>query len=155
MVAALLQLNHRATTVAALPTRLLRRFKQAIRLLIVRTLFLPMPFPATQDTHLRLTTAALPVLPTMAFPIIMVVSRLDPLPATPRGAVNPVLGGVLLKLPVPELLKRDVEELVNVLQWYAVRRAALGRHVLGVSDGELEDPTQAGVAHAVAAFKLR
>lgn len=155
MVAALLQLNHRATTVAALPTGLLRRFEQAIRLLIVRTLFLPMPLPATQDTHLRLTTAALPVLPTIAFAIIVVVSGLDPLPAPPRRAVNPVLGGVLLELPVPELLEGDVEELVDVLQRDAIHRAALGRHVLGVRDGELEDPSQAGVTHAVAAFELR
>lgn len=155
MVAALLQLNHRATTVAALPTRLLRRFEQTIRLLIARTLLLPMPLPTTQDTHLRLTTTTLPILPTMAFPIIMVVSGLDPLPAPPRRAVNPVLGGILLELPVPELLEGDVEELVDVLQRDAVRGAALGRHVLGVCDGELEDPAEAGVAHAVAAFELR
>ena len=109
VVAAFLQLNHRATTVAALPTCFLRRFEQAIRLLIVRTLFLPVPLPATQDTHLRLTTTALPILPSIAFPIIMVVGRLDPLPAPPRRAVNPVLGRVLLELPVPELLEGDVE----------------------------------------------
>lgn len=36
----------------------------------------------------------------------------------------------------------------------AVRRAALGRHVRRVDDGELEDAAQAGVAHAVAAFEL-
>ena len=42
-----------------------------------------------------------------------------------------------------------------MLERDAVRGAALGRHVLGVRDGELEDPAEAGVAHAVPAFELR
>jgi hypothetical protein len=153
MVAALLQFNHRATTIAALPTGLFRCFEKTIRLLIAWTLFLPVPFPTTQDTNLRFTTAALSILPT--FPIIMVVSRFDPFPAPPRWAVDAVLGGVLLELSIPELLKRNVEQLVDVLQRDAICSAALGRHMLGVSDGELKDPTQAGVAHAMAAFELR
>lgn len=112
-----------------------------------------MPLPATQYANLRFTTTALPIFPT--FPIIMVVSRLDPLPAPPRRAVNAVLGRVLLEFAVPELLKRNVEQFVDVLQRDAVSGAALGRHVLGVRDGELKYPAEAGVAHAMAAFELR
>lgn len=114
-----------------------------------------MPLPTTQDTNLCLTTTTLPILRTIAFPIVMVVRRLDPLPAPPRRAVNPVLSRVLLELPIPELLEGDVEELVDVLQGDAVRGAALGGHVHRVCDRELEDPAQAGVAHAVTAFELR
>jgi hypothetical protein len=85
----------------------------------------------------------------------MVVSRFDPLTAPLRRAVNAVLGGVLLELPVPELLKRYIEQLIDMLQWDAVRSTTLGRHVLGIRDGELKDTTQTGVAHAMPAFELR
>jgi hypothetical protein len=151
VVAALLELDHRAAAVAALPARLLRRLKQAIRLFGARTLLIAVPLPAAERTHLRLAAAALAVLDAV---LGVVVGRLDPLAAAARRAVDAVLGRVLLELAVPLLLEGDVAQLVHVLQGDAVRRAAFGRHVLWIGDGEPEDPPQAGVAHAVAALKL-
>ena len=131
MITTLLQLNHSPTVITPLPTSLFRRLKQLIRLLILRTILRPMPFPITQTTHLRLAPSALPILPSI---LLVHIPRLDPLPAPSRGAVDAVLGGELLEFSVPVLLEVDVEELLHVLEGDVVRGAAFRWHVLGIVD---------------------
>lgn len=137
MITPLLQLNHRPTIITPLPTRLLRRLKQSSRLLIIRAILRPMPFPVTQTTHLRPTASTLAIL----LPILLMhISRLDPLPASPRRTVDTVLRGEFLEFPVPILLERGVEEFLDVFERDVVGCAAFGGHVLRVVDREAEDP---------------
>lgn len=131
VITALLQLNHSPTIITPLPTSLFRSLQELIRLLILRAILRTMPFPITQTTHLRLTPPALPIFPAVLF---MHIPRLDPLPTPPSGAVDAVLGGELLELPVPVLLEVDVEEFLHVLEWDVVGGAAFGRHVLRIVD---------------------
>lgn len=102
MITTFLQLNHGPTAIAPLPTGLFGRFKQFVRLFILRTVLATMPFAVTGTADLCLAATALPVL----LPILLVdILRLDPFATSPSRAVNPILGRKLLKFLVPRLLE--------------------------------------------------
>lgn len=112
-----------------------------------------MPLAVAGDADLHPAAATLGILSSALGSTAHVdvnVARLDPLTTTTAGAVDAVLGGVLLVFGVPSHFELEVKELVNVLQgnmlgWVA----APGWHVLRVRDGKCKDAFQAGVAHAV------
>lgn len=154
VVAAFLQLDRRAAVVTPLPAFPLRDLDELPRRLIFWAYTAGMPAVVTLHAHFCSTPSTFPVFPARVRAAAVVgvdVCGFDPFAAAPGGAVETVLGGVLLVFLVPFHLEFGVEELVDVFEGDVVCGAAFGGHVLGVGEGECENTAEAGVAHAVAA----
>lgn len=81
------------------------------------------------------------------------MARLDPIATVSANAVDPVLGLILEKLPVPCLLELLAKELVNMLQIDVIVSATSWRHMCRVGDRHLEDTPQTRVAHSMLAWQ--
>lgn len=76
---------------------------------------------------------------------------LDPFATAFRRTVDSIAGCVFLKLPVPGHFELLVEQFVDMLQRYVIRRATFRRHVGWIGDGHGKDSLKASVTHAMAA----
>lgn len=153
MIAAFLELDHSLASVAPLPSFLLGLLEEPAGLFVPRALARIVHLGAAPAADLGLASAAFAVLP--AIGVAADVLGLDPVAAAPRRAVDPVSGRELGVLLVPRPLEVSIEQLLDVLERDVVGRAALGRHVLRVVDGEPEAPLEARVAHSVSALQPR
>lgn len=145
VVATFLELDHSLATMAPLPAQLLRLVEKPAGLLVPRTIPGPVPLAVAGVTDLGIAAATLGKLASVY--VAVDVLRFDPFAAAPRRAVDAVLRRVLGILPVPLLLEAGVEKPLDVLQRDMISVTALGRHVLGISDGEPKALFQATVAH--------
>jgi hypothetical protein len=150
VVATFSEFNHGRAVMAALPAFSLGDLHEPLRFFILRTLFLDVPFAVAGAADFCLATAAFAKLPA-GRAVGGDISGLDPLAATSGGAINAVLGGILLILAIPLHFELEIEELFDVLERDVVGGAALGGHMLRVGDGEFEDAAQTVVAHVMAA----
>ncbi len=92
---------------ASTPALLLRQLEEAVRLLVFRALAPAMGLTVAHAADLGLTAAAFAILSTCIVHVDM--SRLDPLPATAGGAVDPILARIFLIFAVPLDFELDVE----------------------------------------------
>lgn len=151
MVAALLELDHGGAIVAALPACVLGQARELQRGFVFRTVgCLGMPFAVAEAAHFGFAAAAFAV-PAARTGVPKDAAGSDPLAAAGARAVEPVLRGVFEVFLVPLSLEFVVEVLVDVFQRDVVGCAAAWRHVLGVGQGELEDPCHAWPAPSVGA----
>jgi hypothetical protein len=137
MVAALLQFNHSLTSMASLPTQLLRLLQKLICLLIPRTISRSMPLAVAFIANFGMTPAALRNLTTIH--IAMDILRFDPLTTTPGRTVDTIPCRKLGILLVPSPLEVGVKQPVDMLERDVVRSATLGWHQLRIPDGPPED----------------
>lgn len=79
----------------------------------------------------------------------------DPHPATFGRTVDSILRLIFLVLPVPFDLELRIKQLLNMLERDVIRRTALRRHVLWISQGHGEYSFQAIMAQMMRASKLR
>lgn len=90
-----------------------------------------MPLAIAKAADLYLATTALPVL----LPVLLVnIFGFNPLAASSRRAIYPILGRVLLELPIPSPLKVYIEQFLDMFERYVVGSAASGRHMLWIGN---------------------
>jgi hypothetical protein len=89
VIAAFFELDHCPTIIASLPACFFSRFKEAIRLFILRTILPAMPFPITLTTDLRLATTAFANFLPLFF---MYIARFYPFATPPSWTIYTVLG---------------------------------------------------------------
>jgi hypothetical protein len=110
-----------------------------------------MPSAIAQTAHFCLAATTLPVL----LPVFLVyVLGLDPFPASSCWTIYTIFGGKLLEFPIPSSLKIVIKQLLDMLQWYVISRAAFWRHMLGISNRKLEDSLETRATHAMSTPKL-
>lgn len=109
MVATFFQLHHCRAIVAPLPACFLGDFIEFVRIFILWTVLLPMPFLITESANLGLALATFAVLAPAVSVINEDMIRFDPLSAPTRGTVYSVFGGVFLVFLVPGGFKFGVE----------------------------------------------
>ena len=115
MIAALLELDHRAAVEAPLPPFLLRLVDELGGFRVIWAVLRSMHLVVAECADLGLASGAVRILSSLN--VAMDVGRLDPFAAFRSWAVDAVLGVVLLVLPVPESLE---------LERIACRRASRG-----------------------------
>jgi hypothetical protein len=152
MVAAFGELYQGLAAVAPLPAVVIGLLQNFPRRLVLRTVPRLMPLPVTNTAYFRFAVAALGVL--AAILELLDPVRLDPLSTSSSRAVDPVAGRELGKLVIPCLLERDIEQPIHVLDRDGIL-AALGRHVLRVFDGNLEETLHTGMTHSMATLEPR
>jgi hypothetical protein len=155
VIASLFQLDHSTTVVAPLPAFLLRDLDKRSGRWVLRA------FPVgrvvlsiASRAYLRRAALALAELAAWVVWVGLDVRGLDPFTAGARGAVQSILGRVLLVLFVPAGFEFVVEELVDVSEGDMLFCATFGGHVGGVRDGHGKDALEALVAHPVVAREL-
>lgn len=152
VVAAFLQLDGGGAVEAALPASLLGDLDEFLRRGVLGAFAARVPFVVarTADFHLAsLTFAVLSASVGAAACINVDVCGFDPRAATPSGAVDTILGRILLVLSIPFSLEAVIEELVDVFQVDALFGAAGRGHMLWVCRRKREDAAETGVTHAV------
>lgn len=150
VVAALFQLDHSRAVEAFLPSLLLGRINELLRGWILGTIAGRMCFIVTNGADFGTATFAFANFPAM-FDCDM--AWLDPVATVAADAVDPVLGLILEKLPVPCLLELLAKELVNMFQVDVIVCATSRRHMCRIGDGHLEDTPQTRVAHSMLAWQ--
>ena len=154
VVAAFLELDGGGAVEAALPAGLLCDLDELLRRGVLGALAARVPFVVAGAADFGLAPLASAVFPAAVGAAAGVdgdVGGFDPGAATLCGAVDAVLGGVLLELSVPFPFEGIVEELFDVFQVDVLFCAAGRGHVLRVRYREVEDAAEAFVAHAVLA----
>lgn len=151
MIAALLELDHGRTVMTPLPPLSLCNLHKGIGFVILGAFFPAVPLAVTEAADLGLTSAAFAILSATSGLVKVDIGRLDPFSAAFTGAVDAVLGRVLLIFTVPLHLELDVEQLVDMLERDMISGATTGRHVLRIRDRQHEDTFQAVMTHDVAA----
>lgn len=151
VVAAFHKLDESSAAVAPLPACLSCSFQECVRFGVFRTVPSTVPFCVTCNADFGLAFSADTLL--FAFSPLNIL-RPNPHPTFLRRAINPILRGIFLILPIPLLLPLIREKLVYCTKRDWIRGTAFRWHLLRVVEGEFKAAAQAGVTLAVPAFEL-
>lgn len=157
VVASFFEFHSGFTIEATLPAGLFGDLDEFLRGWVFGTFAGGVPFVVAQAADFRLASLTYAKFPSVIGPAALIfvdVIWFDEGTATAGGAVDAVFGSVFQVFAIPILFEFVAEKSLDLGKGYHVCGAALGRHVLWISNGQLEDAAKTVVAHAVVAFEL-